>query len=191
MTAETDEMTNPHHLVLGTLADVLTGETLEDTHDERYRQRLAQYLIKEKGFKRTDLKPRLRVPIEACGKQARIFLDLAVRINDRWAMVVRYGPGSVVTRHQPAIAMARALADYQVPITVAYNGETADVLDGVTGKLIGSGLSAIPNRTELTQRIQAHPFDPLPSKTVEMAHQILYAFDIDDSCPCDTTQCRL
>ena len=29
-----------HHLILGELTDLITGETLTDTHDERYRQKL-------------------------------------------------------------------------------------------------------------------------------------------------------
>jgi len=183
-------MSNPHHLVMGTVSDFLTGEAMDDTHDERYRQRLFRYIVDAKGYPRTELAPRIQVPITACGKKARILLDLGVRIDGRWAMILRYGPGSVTTRHQPAMAMARVLAPYSIPVAVAYNGETADVLDAVSGELIGEGMAAIPDRTQMRERLAGHRFDPLPTKIVKMAHQILYAFDIDDSCPCDTTQCR-
>ena len=36
---------NGHHLILGELTDYITGETLKDTHDERYRQQIARRLI--------------------------------------------------------------------------------------------------------------------------------------------------
>ncbi len=31
------EMNSGHHLILGELVDFITGETIEDTHDEMYR----------------------------------------------------------------------------------------------------------------------------------------------------------
>jgi hypothetical protein len=39
-----------HHLVLGELIDFLTGEIRVDTHDERYRQKIARFLVSQKGF---------------------------------------------------------------------------------------------------------------------------------------------
>ena len=39
-----------HHLIMGELEDFLTGEVLADTHDERYRQKIARYLVEEKGY---------------------------------------------------------------------------------------------------------------------------------------------
>jgi len=34
-----------HHLILGELDDLITGERVKDTHDERYRQKIARLLI--------------------------------------------------------------------------------------------------------------------------------------------------
>ena len=39
-----------HHLILGELVDFITGETIRDTHDERFRQNLARMLVNQKGF---------------------------------------------------------------------------------------------------------------------------------------------
>ena len=39
-----------HHLILGELDDLITGESIKDTHDERYRQRIARLLVDEKGY---------------------------------------------------------------------------------------------------------------------------------------------
>ena len=41
---------NGHHLILGKLSDYLTGDTLDDTHDERYRQKIARLLVDRKGY---------------------------------------------------------------------------------------------------------------------------------------------
>jgi len=34
-----------HHLILGELQDVITHETLQDTHDERLRQGIAAMMV--------------------------------------------------------------------------------------------------------------------------------------------------
>ena len=39
-----------HHLILGTLTDVVTGETIDDTLDERYRQKIARLLLEHKAL---------------------------------------------------------------------------------------------------------------------------------------------
>ena len=41
---------NGHHLILGELDDLITGETIKDTLDERYRQKIAGLLVNQKGY---------------------------------------------------------------------------------------------------------------------------------------------
>ena len=47
---------NSGHLILGELVDFITGETIQDTHDERYRQKLARFLIEKKDYTKNDIK---------------------------------------------------------------------------------------------------------------------------------------
>ena len=56
---------NGHHLILGELRDFITGATLKDTHDERYRQKIARLLINRKGYRSTDIEPRKALPVQA------------------------------------------------------------------------------------------------------------------------------
>jgi hypothetical protein len=106
-------------------------------------------------------------------------------------MIIKYGPGSLITRHRPALAASRLVAPYQIPIVVVTNGEDADVIDGLTGKIIARGLELIPAKSELLQIVKKIGFDRISVKQAEMESRILYAFEIDDSCPCDDTVCRL
>jgi hypothetical protein len=76
-------------------------------------------------------------------------LDFTVTVDDRTAMVIKYGPGSLVTRYRPALAISRLVAPYQIPVVVVTNGESADILDGETGKLVASGFDRIPDREKL------------------------------------------
>ena len=50
-----------HHHIYGMTEDYVTGEQIVDTDDERYRQKMARFLVEEKGYDKTDLTPRLKI----------------------------------------------------------------------------------------------------------------------------------
>jgi hypothetical protein len=180
-----------HHLILGELKDYLTGETLPDTLDERYRQQVARLLVESKGFLKSDITPRVPLRVRAGAKSAQLRIDLAVHLENRIAMIVRFGPGSLITRHRPALAAARLLAPYQIAVAVVTNGQDADILDGASGRRIGSGLTQIPTRAALAARMATRPALPVSPQRAALESRVLYAYEIDDSCPCDDTVCRL
>jgi hypothetical protein len=180
-----------HHLILGKLSDLLTGEVLDDTLDERYRQAIARHLTERKGHAAADIEPRRELLLRAGPHQAVIRVDFVVRAAGRAAMVVRFGPGSIVSRERPALAVARLIAPYQVPVVVVTNGEDAEVLDGASGAVVGRGLDAIPDRRELLARVRDFDFPPIPPERAEMESRVAYCYDVDGACPCDDTICRL
>ncbi len=180
-----------HHLILGELADYLTGDALEDTHDERDRQALAKLLVKEKGYDKSDIVPRRKLIVTAGDKCAQVQIDFIVKINNTISMILRYGPGSLVTRHRPAIAASRVLTAYQIPLVVVTNGLDADVIDGKTGSVLSKGLDTIPDRQALLARSRSDAKEPIAPERAESEQRILYAYDVDDSCPCDDNICRL
>ena len=63
---ESFEQMNGHHLILGEINDIITGETVPDTHDERYRQKLARLLIDNLGYAKQDIESRneLKISVE-------------------------------------------------------------------------------------------------------------------------------
>ncbi len=180
-----------HHLILGEIKDYLTGETLQDTLDERFRQKIARLLVEEKGYDREEIAPRRKLAVCAGDRKAVVPVDFVVRLEGRVAMVVRFGPGSLVTRHRPALAAARLVAGCQIPAVVVTNGKDADVLDGASGKRIAEGLSAIPDRGALLEMAAAHRFSPIDENRAQMEARIVYAYEVDGACPCDDTVCRL
>ncbi|MDX2498751.1 MAG: type I restriction enzyme HsdR N-terminal domain-containing protein [Desulfobacterales bacterium] len=183
--------TQGHHLVLGELIDFVTGERIPDTHDERYRQQLARLLVEHKGYLKNQIQPRFELRIAAENKQAILKIDFVVHLFERICMILKYGPGSLVTRHRSALAASRLVAPYQVPIAVVTNGKDADIIEGATGNIISSGLESIPVKAALVQRVEKTDFDKISAKQAEMESRILYAFEVDGSCPCDDTICIL
>ncbi|MDG4475480.1 type I restriction enzyme HsdR N-terminal domain-containing protein [Thiovibrio frasassiensis] len=177
-----------HHMIYGNLDDFITGETLVDTDDERYRQKLARLLVEERGFAKGEVEMRRRIETLFAHQFVVSKIDIVVRLEGRRVMVVRYGPGSLVTRERPAIAAARVLEESQlIPLAVVSNGEDGELLDTRTGKVLGTGLGAIPTRESLVTMLPSLDFTPVPPERREPELRILNAFDIEVCCaggPC-------
>ena len=180
--------TPSHHMIYGSLVDFVTGEPLVDTDDERYRQKLARLLVAEKGFAKGELEMRRRIETLFARQFVVSKVDIVVSIAGQRIMVVRYGPGSLITRERPAIAAARVLAESQlIPLAVVTNGEDAELLDARTGKLLGTGLEAIPTREAVLTMLPGLDFSPVAPQRREPELRILNAFDVESCCvggPC-------
>lgn len=180
-----------HHLILGELRDYLTGGTFTDTHDERLRQELAKWLVEKKQFQKNEILARKKILASAGIHKAWVPLDFQIEVSHKIGMIVKYAPGSITTRHRPALALSRLAAAYQIPIVVVTNGRTADVLAGDTGRRLAQGLEGIPDRRSLLDVMAACPWQPVEQKQHEMESRILYAFEVDGACPCDDTVCKI
>jgi len=182
---------NGHHLILGNLDDFITGETLKDTHDERYRQRLARLLVNRKGYVKSDIVPRKHLVIQAGDNRAAIKIDFLVYLSGRACMIINFGPGSIVTRRRSLLAISRILEPYQIPVVVVTNGEDAEIVDGSSGDVISRGLDTLPSKLQLIEIAAGNNFKPIAADRTEMESRIAYCYEVDGSCPCDEDVCHL
>jgi hypothetical protein len=182
---------NGHHLILGELTDFITGETLKDTHDERYRQKIARLLIRQLGYSAADIEPRKALVARADSKKAVLKIDFTITLAGKTCMVLQYGPGSLVTRRRAVLAVSRLIAPYQVPVAVITNGQDAEIINGSSGKVTAGGLKSIPSKSDLTRMAAGETFAPISEQRAEMESRILYCYEVDDRCECDDDVCRL
>ena len=182
---------NGHHLILGELTDFITGETLKDTHDERYRQKIARLLIRQLGYLKTDIEPRKTLVVGADDKKAVLKIDFTITLAGKTRMVLNYGPGSLVTRRRTVLAVSRLIVPYQVPVAVITNGQDAEIVNGASGEVTASGLDSIPSKADLTRMTASETFAPISDQQAEMESRILYCYEVDDRCECDDDICRL
>ncbi|MFH1991151.1 MAG: type I restriction enzyme HsdR N-terminal domain-containing protein [Pseudomonadota bacterium] len=180
-----------HHLILGELVDFISGEIIADTHDERYRQKVAHLLVNQKGYLKKEIQTRGELLVTAGNKSAIVKIDFQVNLDGITGMIIKYGPGSLVTRHRPALAASRLVAPYQVPVVVVTNGEDAEILEGATGKVMSQGLGSIPTKTELSEKIAKTSLNRISAEQAVVESRVVYAFEVDGSCPCDDSICRL
>ncbi len=156
----------------------LTGKLVLDTDRERIRQKLAKFLVNEKGYRIDDFQLDREIRLEANNEKIISYVDLVVRINDRSLMVLRGGPGSVITRESGTVAAARLLEkDYIVPWAVQANLFDASFIDVKKKKAVAYGWDAIPTRAELIRMTSNWPPPKLPEKRIPLERQILYSYD--------------
>ncbi|MGD9017079.1 MAG: type I restriction enzyme HsdR N-terminal domain-containing protein [Desulfobacterales bacterium] len=184
-------MMSGHHLILGELEDFLTGEVVQDTHDERYRQKIARLLVVSRAYPRSKIISRYPLMVAVGGRRAIVPVDFLVGPAAEPMMIVKYGPGSLTTRHRSALAAAVLIGKRRVPICVVTNGEDAEVLDSHTGTVLASGLEDIPTWSALKRMAAGAISELVSDRRREMAARILYAFEVDGKCPCDDTVCEL
>ena len=106
-------------------------------------------------------------------------------------MLIKYTPGSLVTRRLSNLALSRVIRPYQVPVIVTTNGEDAEIICGLTGKLTGQGLEAIPSKIKLEKISSSEAFPAISDSMYEKASRIAYACEVDGACPCDTDVCLI
>ncbi|MEN8198736.1 MAG: type I restriction enzyme HsdR N-terminal domain-containing protein [Thermodesulfobacteriota bacterium] len=176
--------TSGHHLVYGTLTDYLTGEELVDTDDERIRQNLAKMMVEKLGYSKEELEPRRYIETLFAREFVRSNIELAVRVEGRVMMIIRYAPGSLVSRERAAIAAARLLEkEYRIPLTVVTNGRDAELLDTASGRVLGTGMEAIPSRSRALEMLPQLEFLDSPrGKKREGELRILNVFDVEVCC---------
>ena len=69
---------NGHHLILGQLTDFISGDTLDDTLDERHRQKISRFLVERKRYLKQDITPRHELTFEVEGKCARMTVSYEI-----------------------------------------------------------------------------------------------------------------
>ena len=176
---------------MGNLVDFITGATLNDTHDERYRQKIGQLLVNRKGYLRTDIEPRKHLMVRADEKRAVLKIDFVVTLAGKVCMVIKYAPGSLVTRRRSVLAASRLIAPYQVPVAVVTNGEDAEILKAASAEVIAQGLDSIPARTDLEKMAANETPITISDRQAEIESRILYCYEVDDRCECDDDICKL
>jgi hypothetical protein len=180
-----------HELVLGETTDFITGETLIDTIDERARQKIARFLVEEKGYAKDEIQVRERIALEIDGEMGTFRVDFVIILRGKALMVIIFGPGSLVTRQRSAIAAARLLREYEVPLTVVTNSESAEVLETSSGTVVGEGLDSIPSKADVLERLATLTFEAIPEERLAKERRILYAFEVLAQRECDEFTCSL
>jgi len=159
------------------LTDFVTGKKVPNIGAEENRQQIERLLVKKKGYDRDDIEVDADLKLTIKGQVIHSHVDLVVRVDDKRYMVLRCVPGSLATRHRETLASARLLDTYQIPLSVVTDGRDADVLNTVTGELIGHGTEAIPSKEEGLESMPGIKLQPFPKDKLERERLIFRSYD--------------
>jgi len=179
------------HLILGKTVDFITGETIVDTHDERARQEIARFLVEKKGYSRKDIETGRNIALAVDDQQGVVRVDFVIRLRGKAFAIVRFGPGSLVSRERSSLAAARLVEPYVVPYAVVTNGKDAELLDTRSGKVIAEGLDAVPCRDEALKMMESLVFERLSAERLAKEKRVLFTFEVLAERECNEYTCSL
>lgn len=134
----------------GVLRDYLSGEDIEETTYEEFRQALARLLVEEKGYPRDRLRPKVELAYEIDGEEYSRSIDLvAYDEQDRPLLLVIFCAGDVGSFERETVCAAKLFPGGPVPLALATDTMDASLLDVESGEVKATGMRAIPSWTEL------------------------------------------
>ena len=154
----------------------ILNEEVQDGEDLVSEARgLIEYLLLEKkGYPAGEVRKQVIFDVTLGTEQFTSSVDFVIEVQGRKAMVIKCSAGSLSSRERQAVAAARLLA---APFAVVADPVTAELLDAVTGKVIGEGFGAIPVRDQLLALLSGKDTEPLTPQKAEREKRILLAFD--------------
>lgn len=158
--------------------DYVTGQPVPDVGAEANRQAVERVLIEEKGYAPEEISVDAPIRVDIDGEIYQSRVDLVVCLGPRPLMAVKCAAGNLDSRQREIVAAARLLApDRILPLAVASDGKTALVWDAVTGKEIGTGLEAVPARSELARRFAGQAPAPLDAERLAREKIVFRSYD--------------
>lgn len=159
------------------IKDYMTGRELPESDDEQIRQKLERILV-QKGFSADDVDVDFYFDFEVNGQKRQGRADLVVYAGGKPYMTILCRRGSIVTREKEAIAVSRLAFEYQAPLTVVTNGQDAEIIDSVSGEMLGQGLDSIPDKKRSEQHSSSHEYAVLADDKRDKLSRIYHAYEV-------------
>ena len=161
------------------ITDFITGKEIPNVGAEENRQRVAQFLVAEKGFSKEDIEIDVAIEMTVAGEIYRSQIDLVVSLDGGSTpfMAIKCAAASLGSREREILAASRLLCEYQLPFAVVSDGKTAIVLDTVSGQKLSEGLEAIPSKDEAREKLKTLQLHPYPKEKLERQKLIFRTYD--------------
>jgi len=181
----------------GMLTDYLTGQAIDETTYEEFRQALARMLVEDKGFPKASLKAKVPLVFQIDGQDTGRHIDLvAYDVPDvpdgsdvpggsgalgRPLLLVIFCAGEVGSFERETVSCARLFPGGPVPVAIATDSIGASILDTATGECTATGVRAIPTWDELRAMVAAIDAAtgriPLSEERRRKEERILHAYN--------------
>jgi hypothetical protein len=159
------------------LEHIKEEEQIETVQIGGIKQKVFEFLIKEKQFKPEEIETDPEFRITLSDSEITVHIDLVVNISSASFILILCRPTAIESWERYIISSAKVIKDYQIPYTVVTDGENARIIDVLTGRLIGKSLSELFKREEALNKMKDFKKIPCPDNRLEKEKRIVYAFD--------------
>jgi hypothetical protein len=172
----------------GTLRDYLSGEEIDETTFEEFRQLLARLLVEEKGYPKDLIKA--KVPLTYCveGEDFERIIDFVLYDEQgKPVFLVMFCAGDVATFERETVCAARLIEGGPVPYALVTDTMDATLLDVRTGDEVARGMNAVPDYERLMEMVDAAEVKPLTDEQREKQTRVFHTycgFVCGDHCEC-------
>jgi hypothetical protein len=160
------------------LVDYISGKELPNMGAEKNRQKTEKILVEEKGYAKEDILVDEEFELEIENSPYKTSLDLVVRIDGKMVIAIKTVAGSISSWEREIVAGARILnKEYQIPFSIVTDGNSADILDTITGKKIDSGVDKIPSKSEVVEYLKNNDLKEYPKERLERQKMVFRTYD--------------
>ncbi len=161
----------------GTLRDYLSGEELDETTYEEFRQVLAKILVEEHGYPKESLKAKIDLCFNIDGAEMCRMIDLVVSDTAGFPiLLVMFCAGDVGSYEREAVCAGKLFQGGPVPYVVITDSMDAFLLDAISGKTLAHGMRSIPGYKDLLNMVADYKREPLPAERRTKIERIFYTY---------------
>ncbi|KUG28498.1 hypothetical protein ASZ90_001617 [hydrocarbon metagenome] len=174
------------------IRDYLTGEDVEETSYEEFRQALARLLVEERGYPKDRMCAKVGVCFPVEGQDYTRMVDLVVAdAGGAPLLVVIFCSGEPGSYIRETLAASRLYGDAPVPLALITDTKEALFLRVADGHILArGGMRTIPHYDELVALAAASPAPPLAEDAKDRERRILFAYSEFLSGGCCAGACR-
>lgn len=161
----------------GTLRDYLSGEEIDETTFEEYRQLLARLLVEEKGYPKDRLKA--KVPLQYCveGEEYERPIDYVLYDEQgKPIFIVIFCAGAVGSYERETVCAARLIEGGPAPFALVTDTLGATLLDVKTGEMVATSMDAVPDYARLLAMVEAADMQPLTVEQREKQTRVFHTY---------------
>jgi hypothetical protein len=161
----------------GTLRDYLSGEEIDETTFEEFRQLLARLLVEEKGYPKDRLKAKVPLSYRVDGEEFERIIDFVLYDEQgRPVFLVMFCAGEVATFERETVCAARLIDGGPVPYALVTDTMDATLLDVRTGDEMARGMNAVPDYARLMEMVDAAEIKPLTAEQREKQTRVFHTY---------------
>lgn len=161
------------------ITDYITGKEIDNVGSEVSRQLFEKFLVEALGYAKEEIRVDVPLTVQFKGEDYPSSIDLVVHVKDRAVMAVTCVAGSIGSYEREILAGARLVYPYRIPFAVSTDARDAVVMDSITGETIGKGLSGVPSRQKMEERIAGLDFTPFDPEKKDREMIIYRSFNLE------------